>query len=114
MKFLKAFILAFVALTATTNFAFSQSTNSIQKAENTKTITVKVKGVSCSMDLKMISANVEKLEGVKSCKTAKKGATTKFEVKMNPSLVTEKEIHTAIENTGGCKNPNERPYKIKQ
>ena len=29
-------------------------------------------------------------------------------------VFTEKEIVTAIENTGGCENPNDRPYKVKQ
>lgn len=114
MKFIKSFVLAFIILTATTSIAFSQTANTNQSADSTKTITVKVKGVTCSMDLKMISANVEKLKGVSSCKTGKQGTTTTFEVKFNPALVTEKEINTAIENTGSCENPDERPYKVKQ
>ncbi|MBK8243643.1 MAG: hypothetical protein IPK88_09470 [Saprospiraceae bacterium] len=112
MKFIKSFVLAFIVLTATTSIAFAQSTT--QKTDSTKTVTIKVKGISCSMDLKMISANVEKLKGVSSCKAGKMGTTSSFEVKFNPALVTEKEINTAIENTGSCENPDERPYKIKQ
>ncbi len=112
MKFIKSFVLAFIVLTATTSIAFAQSTT--QKNDTTKTVTLKVKGISCSMDLKMISANVEKLKGVSSCKAGKMGTTSSFEVKFNPALVTEKEIHIAIENTGSCENPDERPYKIKQ
>lgn len=114
MKFIKSFFLAVIALIATTNFAFSQTTSATQQTETVKTIDVKVKGITCSMDLKMIAANVEKLEGVSSCKTAKKGTTTTFKINMNAALVTEKEIHAAIENTGSCENPNERPYKVKQ
>ena len=118
MKLLRLSIIAFIALVATANLAFAQtastsSTSTSQEETTTKTISVKVKGVGCSTDIKTISANVQKLNGVSSCKTLKKGATTTFEVKMNPSLITEKEIHAAIENTAGCKNPNDRPYRVK-
>jgi len=106
--------LAFTVLTATTNIAFSQTTTTNQTTDSLKTATIKVKGITCSMDLKMISANVEKLNGVSSCKSGKQGTTTTFEVKYNPSLVTEKEIFTAVESTGSCENPNEKPYKVKQ
>ena len=88
--------------------------NTNQQADTIKTASIKVKGITCSMDLKMISANVEKLKGVSSCKAGKQGTTTTFEVKFNPALVTEKEIYTAIEGTGSCENPDERPYKVKQ
>lgn len=114
MKFVKLFVLALIVLTATVNSAFSQTTTSNQTTESLKTATVKVKGVTCSMDLKMISTNVEKVKGVSNCKVGKQGTTTTFEVKYNPALVTEKEIFTAVENTGSCENPDERPYKVKQ
>jgi len=114
MKFIKLFVLAIIVLTATGNSAFSQTAISNQTTDSLKTATVKVKGITCSMDLKMISANVEKVKGVSSCKAGKQGTTTTFEVKYNPALVTEKEIFAAIENTGSCENPDERPYKIKQ
>ena len=65
------------------------------------------------MALKTISGNVEKLEGVSSCTAGKAGATSSFEVKFDPALVTEKQIYSAIEDTGGCKNPDDRPYKVK-
>ncbi|GJM34341.1 MAG: hypothetical protein DHS20C18_33420 [Saprospiraceae bacterium] len=119
MKFLKSIILAFVVMAATANFANAQSastdqaTSTEQTAENIKTLTVKVKGVGCSSDLKSISANVKKLEGVNSCESVKMGATSSFEVSYNSALVTEKQIHAAIEGTGGCQNPNDRPYKVK-
>lgn len=115
MNFLKSFVVAFIILTATTSIAFSQSPgNTNQSADSAKTITVKVKGITCSMDLKMISANIEKMKGVNSCKAGKMGTTSSFEIKFNPAEVTEKEIYSTIENTGSCENPDERPYKIKQ
>jgi len=114
MKFIKIFFLAIIALIATTNLTYSQTTSATPQTAVAKTIDVKVKGITCANDLKMIVTNVEKLEGVSSCKTAKKGATTTFQIEMNTTLVTEKEIHVAIEQTGSCENPNERPYKVKQ
>lgn len=114
MKFIKSFVLAFIVLTATASIAFAQTQTTTQKTDSTKTATIKVKGITCSMDLKMIVANVEKLKGVSSCKAGKMGTTSSFEVKFDPTLITEKEINTAIENTGSCENPDERPYKIKQ
>jgi copper chaperone CopZ len=114
MNLFKSAIIIVVALTVINIQAISQSTSVNQSSEITKTIDVKVKGITCSKDLVTIAQNVEKLEGVASCKAAKKGATTTFEVIMNPALVSDEKVHAAIENTGGCKNPNDRPYKVKQ
>ena len=114
MKFLKSFLFAVIALTASANVAYSQTTTATQTTDNIKTITVKVKGVGCATDMKMICTNVEKLEGVSSFKSLKQGATTTFEAKFNPDLVTEKAIYSAIENTGECTNPDARPYQVKE
>ena len=114
MKFIKSTLLALAIMTISINIAFSQSTSTTQQNVTTTTSTIKVKGITCSKDLTMISDNVEKLKGVNSCEVAKKGATSKLKVKFNPALVTEKEIHAAIEGTGSCENPNDRPYKVKQ
>ena len=113
MKFLKAFIVAFVAMIATANMAYAQTTSTDQTTEKLETLTVKVKGVGCMTDCKTICTNVEKLKGVSSVVTVKKGAITTFEAKYDPALVTEEQIHAAIENTGGCTNPETRPYKVK-
>lgn len=113
MNFIKSFILAFIVLSASTNSMFAQNANQ-STSNNTKTITLKVKGITCSSDLKTIALNVEKLKGVSTCKAGKQGTTSSFEIIFDPKLVSEKEIHRAIEDTGGCKNPDERPYKIKQ
>jgi copper chaperone CopZ len=114
MKFIKSFVLAFIVLIATASIAFSQTTNTNQITDSTKTLTLKVKGITCSTDLKTIAANVEKLKGVSSCTAGKMGTTSSFIVIYNPTLVTEKEVNVAIENTAGCENPDDRPYKVKQ
>ena len=114
MKLIKSIPLAFAIIIAYTNITFSQSTNTPQQSSTIITSIVKVKGITCSKDLTMISDNVKKLNGVSSCEVVKKGTTSKFRIKFDPRLITEKEIHTAIEGTGSCKNPNERPYKVKQ
>lgn len=115
MKYSNIFVLtiAFMLVTTTTNFAQS-ATEKTQISDTTTIITTKVKGITCSTDLKMISANVEKLKGVSSCEAKKTGPTTTFEIAYNPSLITVKEIYAAIQNTGSCENPDERPYKVKQ
>ena len=107
----------FASLVVVFIFTFNDSAKAGQitvLSDSIKTITVKVKGINCSMDLKMIAANVEKIEGVTSCKPGKAGTTTAFVVQYNPLLVKEKEIFGAIEKTGSCENPDERPYKVKQ
>ena len=111
MKSFKLFIFTFLAMIATSAFAIAQGAT--QKTDNSKIISVKVKGITCSMDLKTIAANLEKLQGVSSCKSTKGGATSVFDVAFNPLLISEKEIYKVIENTGGCENPNDRPYKVK-
>lgn len=114
MKFIKPLVFAFAILLSANNSAFAQTTTANQNTDGIKTATIKVKGITCSMDVKMISANVEKINGVNSCKAGKQGPMTSFEVKYNPALVTEKDIYAAIEKTGSCENPDDRPYKIKQ
>lgn len=111
MKFFKIFVVSFIMIGAT-SFVNAQ-TEKTEQTENTKTITAKVKGITCGNDLKTLSNNVEKLDGVTSCKAGKAGASTTFNITFDPNVVSEKEIYAAIENTDGCKNPNEKPYKVK-
>ena len=61
----------------------------------------------------MIRTQVAKLEGVNSCEAAKRGAVTSFVVQYDPAVVSAEAIHQAVEATPGCKNPNERPYRVK-
>lgn len=114
MKFIKSFVLAFALLLASTTFSYSKQIPSVIPSDTLKTTTIKVKGINCSMDLKRIAANVEQVSGVNSCKAGKQGTTTTFEVKYNPALVDEMKIYSAIENTAGCENPDDRPYKVKR
>lgn len=115
MKFSNIFLLTIALMFASATTSFGQTAdNKKQAVEGLKTITTKVKGVTCGSDLKTIAGNVEKLKGVSACKSGKAGATSTFKITFNPSLVTEKEIYAAIEGTGGCHNPNDRPYKVKQ
>ena len=110
MKFIKLAILV-------TLFMFIKTTIVAQNKQSTdslKTITVKVKGVTCRGDLKTISGNVEEIKGVKRCTPGKMGPTSSFIVSYNPAVADVKEIYKAIEATEGCENPNDRPYKVKQ
>ena len=116
MNWIQTFsILLFLFLMApATNFAQSASKQESQTKAQAQTITVKVKGVGCSKDIKTIATSVKELSGVSSCDVAKKGATTSYNITYNPSLVSRNQIESAIEDTPGCKNPNDRPYKVKQ
>lgn len=107
MKKIKSIILFVVLAMATTTFVFAQ-------VDTVKTVSLKVKGLHCSDDVKTISDNVVKLKGVSSCNAGKTGATTSFTIKFDPARITENDITSAIENTPGCDNPEEKPYKVKK
>ena len=102
---------ASIAIAIITFLTFS-STSFAQEKDST--ITVKVKGITCGTDCNMIKSSVEKIDGISSCTVAKQGTTSSFEIKYNTSKLTEKEIYSAIENTGSCENPSDKPYTIKQ
>lgn len=114
MKFSSILVLVMAFILGSTARTLAQSTtDKVTVSETTTTINAKVKGITCSSDLKIISTNVEKLEGVTSCKAGKTGPTTTFKITYAPNLVTDKEIYSAIQNSGSCENPDERPYKVK-
>ena len=113
MKFFKSLIILLALVFTAQMDAFTQAANTDQTTSSIKTSSIKVKGVGCSADIKSISGNVEALKGVSTCKIGKKGAVTTFVVTFDTALVSEKDIYTAIESTGGCKNPNDRPSKVK-
>ena len=106
---LKKIIIALLVFTTigNTSFAFNN------KPLTDSTITIKVKGVTCSNDLKTLADNVKELKGISDCKPGKMGPTSVFKITYNPALVSTKEIYKIIENTGGCSDPNDRPYKVK-
>ena len=105
----KKFIIAVLLFTAIGNRLFAN----VIKPLTDSTITIKVKGVTCSNDLKTLSDNVKELKGIIDCKPGKAGPTSVFKITYNTAQVSTKEIYKAIENTGGCSDPNERPYKVK-
>jgi copper chaperone CopZ len=78
------------------------------------TITVKVKGLTCSNDLKTIATNVKEVKGVAECKPGKLGPTSSYRITYNPALVNRKDLVAVIENTPGCGDGDEKPYKVKQ
>ena len=106
---LKKLIVAVLVFTAINHRSFAHSYNPATDS----TITIKVKGVTCSNDLKTLADNVKELKGVSNCIPGKAGPTSVFKITYNPALVSTKEIYKAIENTGGCSDPNDRPYKVK-
>ena len=93
--------------------AKAQST--IQKADTVQTIQLKVKGITCSGDLLMISDHVEKKAGVSKCDAVGKMSTTStFEVTFNPDKISKTELIKSIEETPSCDHPKEKPYRVKQ
>ena len=113
MKIFKSFLFTIIAIFLFANLANGQTTETPASEETVVISSVKVKGITCSKDVKTISDNITALKGVSNCRVAKKGATSTFEVTFNSSVITKDKIHAAIENTEGCKNPNDRPYKVK-
>lgn len=112
-KFISIICLLFFVTTSQSIAQTSENKSETTPIETAKTIMVKVKGVGCARDIQAISTNVVKLDGVSICETVKKGATTTFSVTFAPSLVKEKAIHEAVEDTPGCENQKARPYKVK-
>lgn len=108
MNFLKALTLTAAVVFAANTISYSQTSET-----DNSSVTIKVKGITCSTDLKMIKASVEKVEGVRTCEAGKKGTTTSFVVEYDAKVADEKAIYAAIEGTGSCEDPNERPYKVK-
>ena len=113
MKYFKSLLVIAVLAFAANNTISAQTVSTTDQTTTIKTSSIKVKGVGCSADVKSISTNVQALKGVRNCEIGKKGAVSTFVVTFDTAVVSEKEIYTAIESTGGCKNPNDRPYKVK-
>lgn len=92
-----------------------EQNKTVAQTQKLQTIKLKVGGITCSGDCKDIQKVVSKMNGVTSCKQiGKPSATSVFEVSFNPAVITEKEIRSKVEDTPGCDNPNEKPYKVKQ
>jgi len=115
MKSLNILVMTLAVMLISFQGVFGQNnSDSTQVADSSITLEAKVKGITCAHDLKTIAGNITKLNGVSSCEVVKKGPTSTYRISYDPKLVTKKEIIAAIEDTPGCKDPNDRPYKVKQ
>jgi copper chaperone CopZ len=81
-------------------------------SDSLRVIIWKVKGITCSSDLKRISTNVTAVQGVASCKVLKQGPKSTFEVRYYPSQTNEAAVAAAIQATPDCENPDKRPYQV--
>ncbi len=81
-------------------------------SDSLRVIIWKVKGITCSSDLKRISTNVTAVQGVASCKVLKQGPKSTFEVRYHPSQTNEAAVAAAIQATPDCENPDKRPYQV--
>ncbi len=111
MKFLKCGVFALLLSISGISGAYAQAEHPAPSPSDT--VRFKVKGITCSMDLRQISDKVEAVAGVHRCEVLKEGAVSRFQVAFDPKTATTEEIHAAVEGTGGCQNPNEFPYKVK-
>lgn len=95
------------------NSAFGQTIT--QQKDSVKAVTIKVSGITCGMDLKIINDNVMKQNGVVSSESVGKAAPTSiFEVKYNPAIIPIESIYKIVENSPACDNPDQKPYKVKK
>jgi copper chaperone CopZ len=112
--FIAIICLAFALTQSIATVAQTTQTPTSAPANKQQTIKLKVTGITCSGDCKDIQKEISKLTGVIACKTiGKPSATSVFEVTFDTTLVTEKEIRSKIEDTPGCEDPKDRPYKVK-
>jgi copper chaperone CopZ len=107
---MKKIITLILLLTAMKTIIVAQTNN----ATKDTTITVKVKGLTCSNDLKTIATNVKEIKGVSECKPGKLGPTSSYKITFNPSMVKRDDLVTVIENTPGCGDGADKPYKVKK
>lgn len=106
-----AALLLIVAFSATSNAQTTDTTI----VDSVKTVTLKVKGITCGSDLPIINKNVKLVEGVASCESVGKvGPTTSFKIAYNPLLISEKDIIKAVEGSPSCDFPDQKPYKVKE
>ena len=103
-----------ILLVALLSCAFAGRTTAQTLSDSLKTVTLRIGGITCSNDCQMIASSVSRVKGVRQCQTVgKESATTAFKMQYDPRQTSEKDIQTAILNTGACEAPSERPYKVK-
>lgn len=107
MKTIISIIVLFI-VTGITHLASAQFNNTL------KTATIKIKGISCSMDLPIIKKKLVNEEGIDDVTYSEvKSEAAFFTIKYHTAIITEKQIRAVIENAPGCDNPEEKPYKVK-
>lgn len=115
-KYIGVTVLLFAMSFTIAQVSCAQTPNPQSKISNPNdtTVTVKVSGITCAGDLKMIADNVEKMNGVSSCKQVGKMSTsTSFEIKYDATKIAYAVLVKAIEGTASCDHPDQRPYKVK-
>lgn len=116
-KYVNTFLLLVVLTVACAIPGMAQTSAEQPQAtlQTLQTVKLKVSGITCSADCKDIQKAVSTINGVRSCKQAgKPTATSVFEVTFDPAVVTEKEIYKVVEDTPGCGDAEDRPYKAKK
>ena len=117
MKHYKYIVALFILISVASTRTFAQnSPETAQPAsQNLQTIKIKVTGITCKGDCKDIQESIGQLKGITATKQiGKPAATSIFEITFNPALVTEKQIQKSVEDTPGCDDPENRPYKVKK
>lgn len=85
-----------------------------QANDTLKTATIKIKGISCTMDLPIIKKKLVNEEGIDDVAYSEvKSEAVFFTVKYHTAIISEKQIRTTIENAPSCDDPSEKPYKVK-
>lgn len=106
------FILAFVIL-ITICFVNINSATAQTNSKDT-TITLEVTGITCAGDLPVICKRVQTEKGInKIMAISKAGATTRFQVTYNPTLINYNQLVSSVQDAPSCDYPDERPYKVK-
>ena len=109
------FVFIFTASLSATAQNSKEQTQTTTESQKQKTIKIKVSGITCAGDCKDIQKVVAKMNGVSSVKQiGKPTATSVFEISFDPALISEKDIRKVVEDTPGCDNPEDRPYKVKK
>jgi copper chaperone CopZ len=109
IKMIHKIFIAVLLIAATSSKTIAQTATQPKDT----TITIKVKGLTCNNDLKRIATNVTEIKGVTACKPGKLGPTSTYKVTYNTALVNKTNLVTVIENTPGCGDGDEKPYKVK-
>lgn len=115
LKYLTTILVTLIICVSTSAQTVQTSPSTTVQTQKQQTIKLKVSGITCSGDCKDIQKEVNKLNGIIAFKLlGKPAASSTFEITFDPAVVSEKEIRNKIEDTPGCEDPKDKPYKVKQ